>query len=609
MGIVYRFPYMNIVAPLILGTAVISLSYDAAAVEHPKRSPKATPTGAAKKSNGAGKKEASSPRPTKASKGKATPDSGKAKKGDAAGQKPSPSPKPPRERSAAGNQKPARDMVEFQRVSFEGNTVATTEELRSIAQDYLGVRINKAQLRKLTGQIANHYRQKGFVAHANLKPESLATPHLEIVIFEARLGAVRLSETSRSRFPEDSAKAYITHQNPIGDYLMPLRVDKGVRILNEVPGVGATAALVAGTAPLETDVILNVQDKPVATGLVRADNAGSKSTGYARLIGTAAMNNGMGLGEQVSGLALATENSQYLRLSYDMPVGPSGLRAGAYGSTMAYSAQTQGSALHNKGNVSSYGASLTFPVLRSTSSQLSVFGGYEQRNLVDNALNVRVADRDNRAANIGLGGSERNTYGLTSYGSVLYLGHAKLPAGSPELAADLAGPKTVGAYNKATWHLGHQFPLNASTELLIAANGQFANKNLDPAEKFSLGGPQGIRAYKPLEGSGDQGWLGKVEVRHSLRGDVRVIGFVETGGIEVYKKPWAGWNAGASNVPNSYTLYGTGIGVQWQAPMAFEVSATLATPIGSNPGKPLSTDSEGNILNNANLWVNAQRAF
>lgn len=510
--------------------------------------------------------------------------------------------------AAPGGKKSPLTPIDIKGFVFEGNQVIGTEELQALVQSYVNTKPPMTELRKITGLIAAQYRERGYVGHAYVKPESLDSGHLVMVISEAKLGAVRVSEGSQSRLPEETSVSYITHQNPVGDPLQPPKVDKGVRILNEVPGVGATAAMTPGVRPLETDVILNVQDKPVLTGLARVDNAGSKATGRERGLVTGALNNRFGWGEQFSGMAMLTQNSQYLRLGADMPVGPSGLRAGVSVGSMQYKTRSV-TALDNKGSSTTLGTNLSYPLMRTTGTQVTATAGWEQRNLLDNAMNVRMQNRKNSASVVGIAGTHRSAVGLTSFGAGMALGRLQLEAGSAELAADQAGPMANGSYQKITWNLGHQWPLGSSTELLAAGNGQFASKNLDAGEKFALGGPQGIRAYLPLEGSGDQGWLGKMEIRHNISGDVRFLGFVDVGHTQVNKTPYATWNAAAPNVPNSYWLYGTGLGVQWQAPNAFEVSATLATPIGSNPGKALNPENEANLSGRTNLWVNVQRPF
>ncbi|ECC3884694.1 ShlB/FhaC/HecB family hemolysin secretion/activation protein, partial [Salmonella enterica subsp. diarizonae] len=44
-------------------------------------------------------------------------------------------------------------------------------------------------------------------------------------------------------------------------------------------------------------------------------------------------------------------------------------------------------------------------------------------------------------------------------------------------------------------------------------NGQLADGNLDPSQKFLMGGPSAVRAYDIGDGSVDQGVVGTAEIR------------------------------------------------------------------------------------------------
>src|SRR5690606_12945875 len=67
--------------------------------------------------------------------------------------------------------------------------------------------------------------------------------------------------------------------------------------------------------------------------------------------------------------------------------------------------------------------------------------------------------------------------------------------------------------------------------------GQWSDSNLTSSEKFTLGGPAGVRAYRASEGSGDTGHLLTAEVRVRLPRNVTVAAFYDTGTINTKKDP------------------------------------------------------------------------
>lgn len=524
---------------------------------------------------------------------------------------PEPSPASREVKSGADTDKisPAQSSIDIKGLRFTGNTVIPEAELQQSLNEYVGTRIPKADLRKLTARVGLIYRQRGYLAHAYVRPESHAGAQLELIVVESKLGEVRVGEGSDTRLEAAVATGYITAQQEKNAPLQPLKVSTGLRILNEVPGVSATSTLAAGTQAEQTDVVLNLKDKPLVSGSTRADNNGSKATGTERVIGNVAINNPSGQGDQVSAIALVSSRSQYGRIGYEAPLGRSGLRAGAHVGRMSYKIKGALSSLENKGNATNWGGSLSYPLIRDSLTNLTLTGGYDKRNLLDNALNVRVMSRDTKTFNAGVAGSHRTDWGLTTLGATYSSGTLNLEPGSAELAADQAGPRAQGGVSKINWNVGQQLPMGNKTEFAALASGQFASKNLDSGEKFYLGGPTAIRGYSSADGQGDEGWLTKLELRHSMGTDFRVIAFADMGSTKVNKAPWAGWNASNPDQPNSYMLFGTGVGFNWTAPYAIEVQASVALPIGRNPGKAPGSGEENNFIGRTNAWVNAQKQF
>ena len=99
---------------------------------------------------------------------------------------------------------------------------------------------------------------------------------------------------------------------------------------------------------------------------------------------------------------------------------------------------------------------------------------------------------------------------------------------------------------------------NAS--FLLAFSGQRGTKNLASAEKFSLGGPNGVRAYPVGEATADDGVLLTAELRYIVpgfkifNGDFTVSGFIDHGSAKINHEPLA------SDTENYRELTGYGIG-------------------------------------------------
>jgi hemolysin activation/secretion protein len=80
-----------------------------------------------------------------------------------------------------------------------------------------------------------------------------------------------------------------------------------------------------------------------------------------------------------------------------------------------------------------------------------------------------------------------------------------------------------------------------------ALQGQWSNRNLDSVEKFTLGGPAGLRGYPVGEAVGDEGAIATLELRDSfalaaLGGDnITLSLFRDNGWLKVNHTPWTGY--------------------------------------------------------------------
>jgi hemolysin activation/secretion protein len=144
---------------------------------------------------------------------------------------------------------------------------------------------------------------------------------------------------------------------------------------------------------------------------------------------------------------------------------------------------------------------------------------------------------------------------------------------------------------------------------MLQLSGQLASKNLDPGEKFGLGGPGGVRGYPALEASGDEATLFTAEVRLRPADGWRLGVFYDHGQVRLQRKPWPAWNGGNPALPNRYELRGAGLSLAWTPPGRWSVRATLAAPLGSNPGRDASGNDADGRQSNVRGWLAATAQF
>jgi hemolysin activation/secretion protein len=146
--------------------------------------------------------------------------------------------------------------------------------------------------------------------------------------------------------------------------------------------------------------------------------------------------------------------------------------------------------------------------------------------------------------------------------------------------SDAATARTQGGFSLWNANFSRLQHLSPSNALYLTISGQWTNANLDPAEKMVAGGPYTVRAYDMGALSGDTGILGSAEFRHELgvlwNGPLQAVAFADSEHVTINHTVWA---AG----PNTVTLSGAGVGLNWTWPSQWNAKAYIAAPLGSTP--------------------------
>ena len=165
--------------------------------------------------------------------------------------------------------------------------------------------------------------------------------------------------------------------------------------------------------------------------------------------------------------------------------------------------------------------------------------------------------------------------------------------------ADAASADTQGRFsqwNASATRLQH---VSANDAFYVALSGQWSNANLDPAQKMVVGGAYTVRAYDMGVLSADSGILLSAEWRHELGvlwyGHLQAIGFVDSEHVTINHTVWA---AG----PNSATLSGAGVGLNWSWSGQWNARASVAAPLGSTPALIGANNS-------ARVWLALSKGF
>jgi hemolysin activation/secretion protein len=495
-----------------------------------------------------------------------------------------------------GAQLPSSAPFLVKTLKITGNTLFTTPTLHALVADAEGKSLTLTQLGELAARITTHYQNNGYpLARAIVPAQTIAAGIVRIEIIEARYGQVSLDNNSRV---SDSLLQSTLSPLQSGQVIGQAELDRTLLLLSDIPGVLVGAALKPGVAVGTSDLRVNTAPGPAVTGNVALDNYGNRYTGRARIGGTINLINPLQHGDvlSVTGLSSGSEMS-YGRITYESLLNGQGTRLGGSYAALRYKLGEPLEAL--KANGSARVASLwaKHPLVRSRDVNLYGQIQYDGKRLKDR-IDISDIRTDRHLDNLtfNLAGDALLLGGINSWNLGWTSGRVDFDDSTAQLA-DAGAARTQGGFSKLNVNLARLQNLSTKIALYFALSGQWANTNMDAAEKMIVGGPSTVRAYDVGALSGDTGYLATAELRRDLgtawNGRWQAVAFVDTAHITVNKDTWV---AGK----NSATLSGAGIGLNWAGTNQWRAKAMVATQLGSTP-----TLVESNTSTRA--WVGDQQ--
>ena len=520
--------------------------------------------------------------------------------------------------SAAPRTRLSGTVVTVRLFQFEGNQRFRSARLAAVVAGYLNRPLDVEELQDAAAAVAAFYREQGWLARVVLPRQEITEGTVTLRVVEAVFGTTRIEAAGSTRatalqVSPDTLKRYLEARQKSGQPLSMDDLERGMLLADDLPGVAVVGSLGAGQGASETDMQLRVRNEPPAQLMLTADNHGSRGTGSMRVLGDGQLNSPFGWGEQVGLSAQLSEGVEYGRGSASVPLGHDGWRAGVNASAMRYRVTgTEFAALAPQGRSFALGTDLTHALVRQHDRNVYLTAGLDHKRLRNGTLMGTTSDYRLTAAQLGLSGNLHDAVGgggLTSANLTLTLGRLNLD-GSPHQANDAQTLKTDGRFTKWRYRVARQQALAEGFSLHGMLSGQRASKNLDSSEKFSLGGPDGVRAYPISEGSGSAGDLLNAELRWrwpaaSGCGACVLSAFYDWGRVTVnHDNDWAG-----AATLNRYSLRGYGLAMNWQGPGGFNLSATWARRQGVNPNPTANgTDQDGSAPGNR-VWLSASLLF
>lgn len=505
---------------------------------------------------------------------------------------------------------------------LDGNiTIFSKDDIQKALKPYIGKKLNVGQLYGALNLIDDMYKKNGNVVVKIFFPKQDITDGL--IIIKVIEGKIDDSEDSISisgkdlRINQEYVIKIVKNIVEPGSVLNKKNLERAILIISDMPGIKAATTLKKGTRKDSTKVILETTEGNLYNPYVTFDNTGSGYTGYYKGVVAIDIKDISGYGDEFQAKYTSSSGAgdlQFLSLAYSSSVLYSGLRAGVKTDILSYELGKEFKSLNLEGSSSNYSVYLTYPICRSTQTNITTKLSYDASNLEDKASGVTTSKKslDVISASVLANHSDQVLTGGYSYGEITYVRGNNNIKDLTTYTIDQAatGARTDGDFQKVSFNASRIQRGSDKMFIVGSLSGQYSFSNLDSSQKFQLGGAYGVRAYPSGEGSGDHALKATLEARYNLTtsriGTVKLIGFYDWGRVQQYKNAYSI----PLSTPLAYNLSGCGTGLNFSKANDFDGSLAIAMKIGSNPGANATTgnDSDGTKFN-SRVWFTLRKFF
>ncbi|NTW51444.1 MAG: ShlB/FhaC/HecB family hemolysin secretion/activation protein [Chlorobiaceae bacterium] len=479
-------------------------------------------------------------------------------------------------------------------------------ELQKLVVDTVGKELEKGGLKAQLARVDSFLKAKGwFLAQSYMPEQDVTSGIIEIRLAQGLSdGNMTFNQNKSVRVCSSVLSALGNDAVMSGQAINERKLERSLLLMNELPGVSAHAGLVKGNAPGTTGVAVDVSEGALLSGAVWEDSYGNYYTGRLRTSALLNINDPSGCGDQLSLIGTASDGLEQAKISYTYPLGSSGLKGNLVFSPMQYKMHKEISALDVSGQGQSLNGGLSYPLVRSSLSNVTITGGIEHKYLFDTNFAAKISQKTINSYTIGLKGDTFDQFlngGYNTWSASVTSGYLN------ERIANLSLSGNQGGYARANLGMGRLQRVNGLANLNLSWTAQFASGNLDSSEKFYLGGPFGVRAYPIGEAAGDAGQLFNVDLRIKLPmpasyGTVQLSGFYDAGRITMHMKPWHNSIQTATD-KNEYWLQGGGVDLTYIYSNRLSLKGSWAHVIGDNPGRNLSGHNSEGKSDSDRFWL------
>jgi hemolysin activation/secretion protein len=498
----------------------------------------------------------------------------------------------------------AKALMTLKNIKFTGVTILGAMELRGMVEPFLNTPMTYEQMLEIGMVVEQYYRKNNYLARAILPPQDLTDGVLTVEVIESVFSKVEI-EQELADLPNTQAhvETIIEAQQKTGEPLNTKSLDRVLALANDLPGMSVQGSLRQGREAGETELLLKMYQGRTRQTELTVDNADSRSTGFMRVMASLTWFSPNDLADLLNVVAVHTRGSDYARMAYSLPVGFDGRRMGLNTSIMNYEV-----VVGEQGMVGAVGRAVTqgmewiYPLLRADNRSATVTLAADSKQFQNtSAQGLEISDYKAQVMSAQVAGFYRDLSpggGTGTYSAQLTNGHINID-GSSSQQTDLNGPQTAGTFNKIRLNGTWQHALSTQTSAFVYYSGQLADKNLDTSEKMQIGGMNGVRAHPTGEGSGSDGQLIQLELRHQLESGINLATFYDWGQVWIHHD--SNFSGGPTNNQNTYKGFGASVG--YTTSDGVNIKATWARKSGQNPSPAQTGKNQDGTRDRNRYWL------
>ncbi len=407
---------------------------------------------------------------------------------------------------------------EFKDVEFEGNTIYSDDDLKSLGQDILGKQIYLEDVMDYVVAISRHYQKNGYITtYAYIPEQEVEGGVIKIVVLESRISKKNVTGNFWVR------KFYITNiltgcrKMKVGAVFNAKPFQGVVKKINREPYMNTIIAIEKEGD--DTVVDFDIKDRAPLMLNTSWDDFGRDLIGRQRWSAILGSQNLTGLGDKIYGGPILSRHSQAAIAGYELPISPCGTTLGFEFSGVKVKPQGDFSELGLRGTSRFFTLIAKHPFINSVDTDLI---GYAAWDWIDTNTTIALFDEPLvtyalRVPRVGANfvrddltgrwiSNVEAAFGIDGVGST-----GNVPG----------GPQTSFQRYTASVIRVQKLPKNILG--ILRVNGQYSPQSLFPAMQMYLGGPYNIWGFQPSELLGDWGVAGGEELRFPVPGLRKIL--------------------------------------------------------------------------------------